>query len=105
MATPASERFTLSADRTLSDPRTLRVLAHTFPGATARIVVRAGSTPLGAVGTVADYAGRVDGIVKLNRWSGQKHLTISLTATYPEGPRTAKAVVRVVQSLRTVSSR
>jgi hypothetical protein len=103
--TSASERFTLSADRTLSDPHTLRVLAHTFPGATARIVVRAGSARLGSVPTVADYSGRVDSIVKLRRLSGHRHLTISLTAGYPEGPRTARAVVRVVQSLRTVSSR
>ena len=103
--TPASERLMLSADPKLRAARTLEVRGHAFPGARGQIVVRAGSTRLGAAGVVIDYSGRIDGLVKLNAWNGQRRLTLTLTASYPEGPRTASVSVKLAPVLRVARSR
>jgi hypothetical protein len=98
--TRTSDALSLVAKHTHSNPRVLHVVAHAFPGAKATIVVKAGGVRVGTVTATVDYTGRIDSLVKLHNWSGQKHLSITLTAVYPEGPRTKTAPVRVVQSLK-----
>ncbi len=103
--TATSDRLAVRANTKVRDPRTLRVLAHAFPGAQAKIVVRAGSTRVAAVGAVVNEAGQLDSIVKLQSWSGQKRLKVSLTVDYPEGARTTRANVRQAPALRTLRSK
>ena len=103
--TPVSDRLMVTASPKLRQSRTLEVHAHAFPGASGHIVVRSGSTSMAAVRVVIDDTGRVDSLVKLSNWSGQKQLTVTLTATYPEGPRSARISVNLAQPLRLARSR
>jgi hypothetical protein len=93
--TAVGDRLALRAKRADRDPRTLRVLAHAFPGARARVVVRAaGSGRLAAVATVVNYDGSVDSLVPLRRAETHRNLVVSFTAVYPEGPRTVRTIIR-----------
>ena len=98
--TRVSDRLSLTA-RSKQASRMLEIHAHAFPGAKGRLAVRSGKTSLYTTPVVVDDTGRIDTRVTLSAWHGQRHLTVRLTAAYPEGARSKQVNVSVANPART----